>query len=422
MFNRIRNSRSTRQASTRTTLSKIGFDMLETRQMLTGSAVLFNPATSAEPATQTADILLTNPYTSPVTIDLAIDQLGTGNGTLSQYSVTLPAMGHQNVTFTPSADSSAPDDVHVTLSEGGLQYGESDISVVSVTFPKDINALDTPAGMKDRIPPRVDTSVPVTVSPSLTGSGETVGVTVIGTGSNHGTTTFVGANSFSSSTIVEIQGVNQTAVSATLAGTYAGNLQLAAVVRGNTTGAKSNGFSVAAIPVAVQDSFRQDYSLVDPTYRGIQDYVLFTSDSGVNSDLSGVKVLEEIYDDPSSQTGVFIGTHPIVQADYNSLTLSGGQAYTFDNDAVLASYLASSGGSNIIDQVYLFQDYRTGTTNAVVANSGFEFTYTIQPDPITSVMTLYIDKYGAVETVNLYSTDAATVNDPSGHIKKQYTA
>ena len=61
-----------------------------------------------------------------------------GAATLSQTSVTLAAGASSEITLTPTADSAAPNDVHIVAMQGSNQVGTEDMTIARVTFPQQI--------------------------------------------------------------------------------------------------------------------------------------------------------------------------------------------------------------------------------------------------------------------------------------------
>ena len=167
------------------------------------NVTLFNPPFLAQPYTQTIPAKVTNLSDSTQTIQLSVSSTGTGAATLSQNTVILPAGASTEVTITPQDDSSAPNDVHIIATVGGTQVAEDDMTVATVTvasimddgteLPGRVRNPDTPAAMRDRIPPRVDTPIHVDVRPDLSGSGQHVTLAVNNQDNNNGTVTLNGA-------------------------------------------------------------------------------------------------------------------------------------------------------------------------------------------------------------------------------------
>src|SRR5262249_45158102 len=98
-----------------------------------------------------------------------------GRGALDRTTLNLDDGTSDTVTLTPSGTSTAADDVTIlaTVGDNNTQIGNGQMTIVNVQIPA-IRNLDTPAAMPDRIPPRVDTSIHVTVTPDLGVSGKQI--------------------------------------------------------------------------------------------------------------------------------------------------------------------------------------------------------------------------------------------------------
>jgi hypothetical protein len=222
----------------------------------------------------------------------------------------------------------------------------------------------SPASMKDRIAPGVNTPVPVTISG---GDGKTpVDVSINGSGGPNGTVTVNGATSASiagtGTTNVTLNGTKQTSVGS------GGNLNLA-VTQGGVTLATSNGFSVSAIPRDYTDAFK---SLLTGARRGfiVQDGWKSDSTSGSISDLDGAEISEMVeYQLPG--TGCFTAALPGQNSHYlpaNSLTT--------DTHSRSTSELTGP-GTLVANQTCKFNDNRSGSTDIPMQNSGYVLTRTV---------------------------------------------
>jgi len=244
---------------------------------------LYNAATSTQAAVaQTIPAMVTNVYNTQQSFQLSVSPPGAA--TLSTNSVALAAGASTEVTITPQADSSKPNAVHIIVKKGGTAIGEDDMTIVSVTFPRDIRNSDTPVGMNDRIPSRVDTLVAVALNPSLTGSGQSVTMAFGRTSADNGGLTINGGatQDITASGFIDLQGTSQTVPG------NAGGLHLVARVHGEDA-LQSAGFSVSAIPVL----YRQiGYSLLPGGVLHF-DYA-WVSDSGDLADLDQVWVGEYV--------------------------------------------------------------------------------------------------------------------------------
>lgn len=242
----------------------------------TDDITLFNPPSSANPFTQTLPVKITNSAATSLPLVLSVSPPSAA--TLSRTSLILAPHATITVTLTPRAVSRAVNDVHIVAKVWGLtKVAYESLTIVSVLAPAIRNA-DTPKGMADRLPPRVLTNLPVTVTPNLGLSGQSVTLTLTGQSASNGTATFNHAATLklTASKAVSLLGGAQTAPG------FAAKLHLAVLVRGAVT-APSKGFSVSAIPVA----FHQTAVKTLPN-GGLQFQYAWKSDSGMLADLNKV--------------------------------------------------------------------------------------------------------------------------------------
>jgi hypothetical protein len=323
---------------------------------------LYDPGVYA----QTIPAVVTNDGT-PRTITLQVSPPGAI--TLDQSTLTLAANASATVTITPDAVSQAANDVTLTataLSDGAV-VGVGTLTVVSVLLPQDVRNADTPAGMPDRIPPRVATPIGVQVVPDLSASGQSVTLTVAGQSPSNGTVLLDGqsAVTLSSSGSVALTGTTQTAPTPLPGGGNARHLSLVAQVRGQGTVA-SAGFSVAAIPENWSETF---VKAIRTNYLGLRVQCSYESDSGVLTDLSAVSVREMIQD--IQATGILANVRG-TPTGYLPATLADGQPDTLvDTHTLMKSYVRKPGGSEVTAQTHLFRDQRTGAVDIPVTNSGY---------------------------------------------------
>ncbi|HKI20685.1 MAG TPA: hypothetical protein VKA15_22535, partial [Isosphaeraceae bacterium] len=281
---------------------------------------LYIPPGSAQPYTQTVPARITNLGSDAATFQLMVTQAGSGNVTLSQTSMQLASGASAEITITPTADSSSVNDVHIiATAEDGTQLAEDDMTVVMVTVPNVISNADTPAAMLAagayRIPPRVSTPETIQVTPSLSGSGQSVTLIVADQSATNGTVTIGGNASQAVTSSGSIQLSSQSGNTQTAPGNAA-QLHLALQVRGQNTIQSSRGFSVAAIPQYVEDVLQASLT---GTVRGIQVANVWKSDSGVLGDLNDVTIQEQVRS--VSASGIFSG-RPFVTSGPLAATLT----------------------------------------------------------------------------------------------------
>lgn len=226
-------------------------------------------------------------------------------------------------------------------------------SVLAVTVPPHVRAPSSPAGMADRIPPRVNTAVHVAVGGLKSGDAP-VELSIEGGGSGNGTATIDGGatKSISAGADVNLQGVAQTDPG------KGGSLKLVAK-QGGSQVAASGGFSVSAIPQNYSDTF---VSLVTGPKRGFVVQDGWESDSGVFGDLDQTEIAEQV--EATSATGCFSGV-----SKSNSGYLAGNKL-SKDTHGTPAS-ICTKPGNRVATQTCMFKDKRAGSADIPMTNSGY---------------------------------------------------
>lgn len=347
---------------------------------------LYNPPSSAVAFTQTIPATIRLQGFSG-RVDLTVSPPGAA--TVSPSFVNLSDGGSQVVTITPRANSGVANDVVIKALIGGTEVGSEDMTIVGVLIPTNIRRANTPAGMRDRIPPRVGTPIAIQVTPNLTGSGQAVTLAVDNQNANNGTVTIDGSATrvLTASGNVNLQGGTQTAPTAGFSADNAGKLHAVVQVRGQDT-ARSQGFSVAAIPVNWNLALD---SLVTGTRRGIRVINSWTSDSGNLADLDAVERSEVVQYLPG--TGIFTTPPGATNSGYINATLG---AITDTHSTPVA--LLTGPGTVDANQAFQFRDRRTGAQDVPAPNSG----YRIRRDVFIDGMVLRIttSKTGMGVTAN----------------------
>jgi hypothetical protein len=364
--------------------------------------VLYNPPGSAQPFTQTIPARVTNTGAAG-TIQLSV--VPAGSATLSQTSVDLAAGASTEVTVTPTAVSHAVNDVKLVAMSNGNVVGSQTMTIVSVTLPQHIRYGDTPDGMPDRIPPRVnDYQVPITVTPDLGSSGQSVTLFIDSTSPLDGKVDINGQNelAITSSGNVTLQGTQQTAATD---GADASDLSLDVRVHGADTPVRSAGFSVAAIPVNWNIAFKE---AATGNSRGIITTDTFSSDSGDVSDLSAVDVTEYVQKvTPPTGSLLEMGFHA---GGYTPATVTLPDGTTVldhfrDKTAIRVKFLdprnndGIGGGHALFAQVHDFRDARTGAVDIPIPHSGYTITFDIKRPHGSRDWHLTTTKKGADVTV-----------------------
>jgi hypothetical protein len=227
-------------------------------------------------------------------------------------------------------------------------------------------------GSANRIAPTQAVTVPVIVSGLRTGG--TVKIDVEGSGGANGTAAITAGATLTGSGTVTVRGDTQTMPG------NAGSLRLRATVGGEVVG-RSPSFTVAAWPT--------DFSIYDPADAdnpllvGLRVKNAFVSDgSGSPSELGMVEQMERVDIDrrdnppfktegPTSATGgttdvgIVASSSPIVDT------------HTYSRADIDTTGVAAGKYTVVYRQNFLFNDFRTGTTKAVIPKSGFTITHTV---------------------------------------------
>jgi hypothetical protein len=256
-----------------------------------------------------------------------------------------------------------------------------------------VRADSTPTGMPDRIPPRVDTPVRVAIA----GAGSSAGAvtfTVDGAGGASGSATIDGAEQAELSEDgirnLQLRGVDQTSPGS------AGGLTLLAE-QGGAELARSNPFSVAAIPQNWTVSFR---SRIGGTHRGFNVTDHWESDSGQVTDLNETEISEEVQ--CTESTGCFSGVEGTT-SDYMP-----GDEFTGDAHAIMVSVMTGPGFTSS-NQTSKFRDNRTGAADIPMARSGYVITRTVaRTIPLIGALRVTTEKGGRATTANSITSGAGS--------------
>jgi hypothetical protein len=216
----------------------------------------------------------------------------------------------------------------------------------------------------------VDTLVPITVTPDLGTSGQSVALIVAGQDPTAGFVKINGQDRYlvTSSAVLDLRGSSQTEPG------FAGQLGLLVQARDQDT-VRSEGFSVAAIPVGAAVIF--DSKITDPRFGGVVVALHWTSDSGDPSDLDQIGVQEQVQiTEPATGS-----LQEIDLPNHSYIDDIAPPRLIVDYHATPVRDIRPSPGNRgdrvVVSQVFLFQDYRTGidvTKNIPVASSGFYIT------------------------------------------------
>jgi hypothetical protein len=285
-----------------------------------------------------------------------------------------------------------PEDGGTTTAEpaGGGSGGTPPVLAavpLTVKLTANVRGTSSPAGMADRIPPRVGTSAHVDVS-GLKAGDPPVKLSIEGAGGGNGTATIDGAatKDITASGDVTLSGVDQTDVG------KGGSLKLVAK-QGAATVAASAGFSVSAIPQNYTDVFAR---LITGASRGFFVKDSWESDSGVVADLKETQISELV--EVTSATGCFSGT-----GKSNSGYLAGDK-FSEDEHGTPVSILTGK-GNRVAQQTCMFKDKRSGSTDIPMTNSGYTLTRDVR-EKGAGKLEIQTTKVGAKTTANSVPSDA----------------
>lgn len=263
---------------------------------------------------------------------------------------------------------------------------------VQVTVPSTVRAASTPAGVPDRIPPRIDTPVAVTVT-GWHAPWQVVTFSVEGGGGGNGTVTINGANSvtLTASATLQLRGVNQTNPG------NAGNLRLVAH-HGSVRVGRSNGFSVSSVPQNWSTSLVR--SITGSSAIGMIARNSWQSDSGNVADLDEVRRSEQV--EVTTATGPYAGATQGVSSWKIATT---GSILDNHRDSPRSAFRAA--GSKIAKQVFIYKCARTAVTDIPATNSGLLITRNITSGG-SGVFNYDISKVGSAVTANGFRSAAAS--------------
>jgi hypothetical protein len=370
----------------------------------------------ADPVPVVVTLQGAGPGQHTVTLALVTDGPDAGAATLDTQSLELADGGSATVYLTAQEASTEADANEIVAYIDGEQEeaGNNKFTIEKVTMPEHVRADDTPAGMADRIPPRVQTAVNVVMSADLSKTPERVWFKVNGQSANNGEVAMVvtgadgkdkdaaeGWAGLQKSGKLYLRGTTQTAPTADGKGGNAGKLFLYAQVGENAkdSATAKNGFSVAAIPVTVVVSFDKTVTAerratTPPTYVWGSYYkTTVKSDSGELSDLDQAKVIEVVAGELAGSTGVIRQMISNKQLDFQTtpvgatetLTDLHGLVPTGASRAIAVNKLwdlvkADGNGVGNVLQYIKFEDARTGS-GGTITNSGFSIQFRFEALP-----------------------------------------
>jgi len=212
-------------------------------------------------------------------------------------------------------------------------------------------------------------------------------------GSGNGSATINGMATvdLGASATVQLRGVDQTDPG------KAGNLKLVAS-HGGTRLAASAGFSVSSIPQNFSVTFNSQISTA--TMRGLRVNNHWQSDSNDITDLDQAERSEQV--EYGAATGIWAG---VVGGDNSGYLPANNQPLVDSHGTPLARFTGP--GSRIAEQVFTFNDKRTGATDIAATNAGFRLTRTAVTNADGKIE-FTVDKRGAATTAKGFSSAAGS--------------
>ncbi len=264
------------------------------------------------------------------------------------------------------------------------------VNGVTAGIPARIRANNTPDAMPNRIPPRVDTPTRLLIHGWRIPMAP-LRVRVAGCSQQNGVVTVNGQAEarISADCYLQLRGVTQTQPG------HAGNLMLEVLLSEGPLLARSDGFSVAAIP--------QNWSVTgwQPTdeegFVGLDIQDEWESDSGQLGDLDEVQITEVM--ETVTKTGCCMG---LPERDSGYIIA---HEVSIDAHAIRDEYMTGP-GRWVVNQTHAFRDRRTGANGISMANSGYRITLEVKKKPSSSAYQVTVTKEGAALTVRGVSSGA----------------
>ena len=262
--------------------------------------------------------------------------------------------------------------------------GQAIIDSVSVTVVKvEIGDIIRGPNLPFSISPSRTFDVPVTITPSLEGTGHYIQIDVINSSAATGTATLTSNNRLTANGMVTIKGGAQTKVG------NGGQLKIRAKFDGMKECAQSKGFTVCAHPIAIGFDFAGiDSPLIfkGKPFWGAAYRLNFTCDSGNNSDCSQTKISEVVK--VITASAFFAGAQDF-RSDFMITTdpQTDHHGEGSDNATLMKITMEefNNTGIRIDHQFFRFADARCGISEDIVAGpkvptSGFRITKTISKE------------------------------------------
>lgn len=336
------------------------------------------------PGTQAGRRLLAHELTH------VVQQSQADRPTASPGNATHPRanISHSDVILARDMDAGAPADAGVPA-DAGASSAPRDAAPVAGT-PAGTGSAPAPArppvaagpsatigavtfrGSSNRIAPTQTATVAVAISGLP--AGGSAAIDVEGSGGANGSATITAGASLTASGNVTVRGDTQTTPG------NAGKLKLRASVGAAVVG-RSTGFTVAAWPTDFTISRNADINTA--TGVGLRVNIGCVSDgSGALAELNEAEHTERVdigsrdnppFKVPGAISATGTGTSGFMAATSSSLVDSHG----YSKANIVTTGLAPGFYTLVYRQNFLFNDRRTGVTNAVVRNSGFTITHSV---------------------------------------------
>jgi peptidoglycan hydrolase-like protein with peptidoglycan-binding domain len=248
-----------------------------------------------------------------------------------------------------------------------------------------VRGAATPAGTPDRIPPRVDTPVSVTIAGGKPGIPTTIRAKATnGTSGDPGSVLINGkpTDELSASGTVQVRGTSQTL------SIFVNQLRLVAEQGGREV-ASSKPFGVTSLPTGIDIKKDSDSGRGEPL-RGMIVTVDTRSDSGERADLDLLQIKEILQS--GEQEGSFKAIDPkTLQVEASGYGLANRTAR--DKHRVKGAFLTGPGIWRV-SQIFVFRDLRTGVTDVPVPHSAFMITFSVGPFTSGSGLMYIVTKVG----------------------------
>ena len=251
-----------------------------------------------------------------------------------------------------------------------------------------VRAPSTPGPMPDRIPPKIDVPVAVTLPGGAATPTTVKAVPTQAGGAEPGEVLIDGKPSadLTASGTVTVKGTAQTF------SRFVNQLSLVAVQGGKEI-ARSAPFAVAALPVSVDTTKNSDSGRGSPLRGMIVDFTV-RSDSGDRADLDKVQSKEVLQN--RLNTGCFAAFDAQKVLDTNAPGYGLGihtQTPRTDRHRVDGSLLTSPGVWQI-GQVLLFRDLRTGVEDIPIPHSAYEIAWNVNKFSVGDGLFFVLTKIG----------------------------